>query len=215
MHESLRERCVAEALTIIDAEGIEALSLRDVARRLGVSHQAPYKHFESRDHLLAEIVRRAFASFARYLDARPTAAAETAVDAVPSAESDLEAMGTAYLAYARAHPLQYRLMFGTPLPDPAKHEAMMASARHAFSLLYRGLGRVHAEAGRAMPDDAVVQDGLFVWATLHGLASIRETQALATLQLPATTLTNIDRYVLARLGDALSAARAPQPPDDD
>ncbi|MFX4450801.1 TetR/AcrR family transcriptional regulator, partial [Acinetobacter baumannii] len=47
------------------------LSLRDVARRLGVSHQAPYKHFPSRDHILAEVVGRAYASFAAHLEKRP------------------------------------------------------------------------------------------------------------------------------------------------
>ncbi|MCG8692745.1 MAG: TetR/AcrR family transcriptional regulator, partial [Minwuiales bacterium] len=64
----LREACVREALAIIDTSGVEELSLREVARRLGVSHQAPYRHFPSRDHILAEIVTRAFESFARYLD---------------------------------------------------------------------------------------------------------------------------------------------------
>ena len=56
----LREACVKEALAIIAEGGIDSLSLRDVARRLGVSHQAPYKHFPSRDHILAEVVGRRF-----------------------------------------------------------------------------------------------------------------------------------------------------------
>ena len=57
-------------MAIIAEQGLDGLSLRDVARRLGVSHQAPYKHFESRDHILAEIVSRAYADFASYLDKR-------------------------------------------------------------------------------------------------------------------------------------------------
>ncbi len=207
--EALPERCVRAALAIIDAEGVEALSLREVARRLGVSHQAPYKHFPSRDHLLAEVVRRAFDAFARHLDARAPGA---------TAEADLEGMGRAYLAYARTHPLQYRLMFGTPLPDPAGHPAMMASARHAFALLRDGLARMHAEAGRAPPADAVDGDALFVWGTLHGLASVRHAPALATLGLPTAVLGGAEAHTLARIGAALAApptavapARAPGP----
>jgi AcrR family transcriptional regulator len=187
---------VRAAQAIIDAEGLEALSLREVARRLGVSHQAPYKHFASRDHLLAEVVRRAFDAFARHLDARPAGA---------TADEDLGAMGHAYLAYARTHPLQYRLMFGTPLPDPAQHPAMMASARHAFALLQEGLTRMHAEAGRAPSAAVVAQDALFVWSTLHGLASVRHAPALRTLNLPAVVLAGAEARALAGIGAALAA----------
>ena len=67
----LREACVREALAIIAKGGVDSLSLRDVARRLGVSHQAPYKHFPSREHILAEVVGRAYAGFAAHLEKRP------------------------------------------------------------------------------------------------------------------------------------------------
>jgi AcrR family transcriptional regulator len=188
--EDLREACLREALAIIDSDGIEKLSLREVARRLGVSHQAPYKHFPSRDHILAEIVRRAFESFARYLDAC-------------ASHDDMQAMGQAYLRYAAAHPLQYRLMFGTPLPDPAQHRAMMASARHAFDLLLRGVARKSpSPAGEEM----LVQDALFIWATLHGLATILQSDALRTLALPEQVMEHIIEHTLLRIGGMLGAS---------
>ena len=62
--EDLKEACVVEALAMV-ARGPECLSLREVARRLGVPHHWPYKHFPTRDHLLAEIARRAFDHFSR------------------------------------------------------------------------------------------------------------------------------------------------------
>ena len=115
----LREACVKEALAIIAKGGIDSLSLRDVARRLGVSHQAPYKHFPSREHILAEVVGRAYASFAAHLDKRLHS---------EDPYVDLGNLGRSYLDYARKHPLHYQLMFGTPLPDPAEHPEMMAKA---------------------------------------------------------------------------------------
>lgn len=184
------------ALAIIERDGVEALSLRDVARQLGVSHQAPYKHFPSRDHILAEIVARAFAGFAAHLDARPSGA---------DAQADLAAMGRAYLAYAAAHPLQYRLMFGTPLPDADEHPAMMREARHAFSLLRDGLARVAGERGAPASADALDQDALYVWASMHGLASIRTSCAVDTLGLSPDTLAGAGAHGLARVSLALSA----------
>lgn len=197
---SLREDCLREALAIIDEAGVEGLSLREVARRLGVSHQAPYKHFPSRDHLLAEVVRRAFAAFARHLDDRPRG--ENPAD-------DLAALGRAYLAYAREHPLPYRLMFGTPLPDPAHHPEMMRSARHAFALLRDCLDRMGADGSKGVPSEATDLDALFVWSAVHGLASILQTGALSTLGLPPAVLASSPSHTLLRIGAALGAEGDP------
>lgn len=191
--EDLREACVQEALAIIETAGIEGLSLREVSRRLHVSHQAPYKHFPSRDHILAEVVRRAFDSFASYLDSRPQTG---------NPHDDLAEMGRAYLSYALAHPLQYRLMFGTPLPDPEQHPQMMQSAQHAFGLLHDCLARIPATRSE-QPTDSVTLDALFVWSVMHGLASILQTAALDTLSLPDDLLNVAAPHILLRIGTAL------------
>lgn len=192
----LREACVREALAVIEAEGAEKLSLREVARRLGVSHQAPYKHFPSRDHLLAEIVARAFDSFAHALDSRPPAA---------DPEADLAGMCRAYLDFAASHPLQFRLMFGAMLPDPDAHPEMLASARHAFGLLAQAIARLPAHSAAPVPQD-VALDALFAWAAVHGLASILRSGALAKLELPEAVLRRVAPHVLGRLLLALRAA---------
>lgn len=192
----LRADCVAQALAIVAQEGVEKLSLREVARRLGVSHQAPYKHFPSRDHILAEIVASAFADFARHLDS-------CARSAQP--DEDMHLMGRAYLAYALDHPLNYRLMFGTPLPDPDQHPRMMAEARHAFDLLKDMLRRSHIASGRAADDDSVTLDGMFVWATLHGLSGILGGNARQELGLSPQAVSATPEHVLSRIGQALAA----------
>lgn len=190
----LREACIAEAMAIVSGEGVERLSLREVARRLGVSHQAPYKHFPSRDHILAAIVARAFAAFARFLDRHPRTG---------DADADLGGMGMAYLDYARANPLEYRLMFATPLPDGRDHPEMMAEARHAFALLCEGLRCRAAQHGAARDEQAIVLDALFIWSCLHGLAGIHASTLVGTLALPPGTIEASPAHVLGRVGDAM------------
>lgn len=175
------------------------LSLREVARRLGVSHQAPYKHFPSRDHILAELVSRAFASFAGHLD-RSQSGSDTLAD-----------LGRAYLDYAGRHPLQYRLMFGTPLPDPERHPDMMRNARHAFAVLQSALGR-HPPAGMSNPSyDDVTLDALFVWSAIHGVASMMQTSAVATLGLSPRLLAASPEHSMARMRTALASPPLPDP----
>ena len=190
----LKEACIVEALAIIEQDGVEKLSLREVARRLGVSHQAPYKHFPSRDHILAEIVGRAYDSFAAHLDARPMTG---------DPDHDLGSMGVAYIAYAQAHPLQYRLMFGTPLPDAETHPEMMAKARHAFSMLQDMIGRLPPAPGHAGADDDRFLDALFVWSTVHGLASLLESDALPTIAMPEGARDRLVQTTLMRIGFGL------------
>lgn len=190
----LREACLAEALAIISAAGVEKLSLREVARRLGVSHQAPYRHFASRDHLLAEIVRGAFAEFAAALRRPPRS---------DSAAADLLAMGMAYAGFALARPLQYRLMFGGALPDPAAHPSMMQGARDAFGVLREGIARLRIEQGAPQPDSITDRDALFAWSSLHGVVSLLQTDAIRTLDLAPGTREAFTALALEKVGAAL------------
>ncbi|WP_428672676.1 TetR/AcrR family transcriptional regulator [Reyranella sp.] len=196
---SLRDACIDEALAIIEKQGVEALSLREVARRLGVSHQAPYKHFPSRDHILAELVARAFAAFAAHLDARPPN---------DDPRADLAALGRAYLDYASHHPLQYRLMFGTPLPNPGAHPDMMRNARHAFAVLQAVLGRRPSVPGKGASYDEVNLDALFVWSAVHGIASMMQTNAISTLGLSREVLAASPLHSMSRIRAALEGEPA-------
>lgn len=187
----LKESCVRAAREVIAERGIDALSLRDVARRLGVSHQAPYKHYPSRDHLLAEVMRRCFADFARALDSRPAA---------HSTRDDLAQLGRTYLSYASTHPLEYQLMFATPWPTPAEHPALARDAAHAFDVLRRVLQRLYPEHTPAAEIDATA---LFIWSCMHGLAGIQQGNVLEQLDLDASVSGHASDHILQRISRAL------------
>lgn len=185
--ENLQEACIEEAMKIIEASGIENLSMREVARRLGVSHQAPYKHFDSRDHILAEILKRSFDDFARYLGQDP----ET-----DDPRADLARMGHAYLKYAAENPLQYRLMFGTPLPDPDQHPEMMDKAKVAYSMLHDAVAKIPISAD-------IDLNALYVWSTIHGLASILQMAMFNDLSASHHQLEDTIQHVVKRIGTGL------------
>ena len=189
----LRDACIVAAQDVIAERGIENLSLRDVARRLGVSHQAPYKHYPSRDHLLAEVMRRCFQRFAAHLDAR-------AQNDDPL--QDLESLGLQYLTYAHLHPLEYRLMFSTTWPESSDQIDLVRDATHAFDVLRGVLRRLHGES--AATREAVDLDALYIWSTMHGLAGVMNGQCIDKLDVKATVLKRAVRHTMDRMGIGLA-----------
>jgi AcrR family transcriptional regulator len=143
---SLREA----ARAILEEEGLEALSLRSVARRAGVSHAAPYRHYPSREALLADVASDGLAQLRLEL-AQATAPPGNRSERVVQ-------IGTAYLGFASRHPGLLRLMFGSELPN-----------RGDFSGLAEATTAIGEDIGRAFGDPA---GGLAVWGAIHGLAML-------------------------------------------
>lgn len=196
----LKEACIQAAREVIAEQGVEAWSMRDVARKLVISHQAPYRHFPSRDHLLAAIMQRCFEDFAAFLDARSKT----------HASDELLGMGQAYLAYAALKPLEYRLMFGTPWPEPAAHPELIRHALHAFDLLRNSLrlrhGDLPAEQARAE------QEALFIWSALHGMASITQANVMQHLRLLPGAQAAAPHFMMGMIQAALQADPASKEP---
>jgi AcrR family transcriptional regulator len=192
----LREACVGAAREAIAERGIESLSLRDVARRLGVSHQAPYKHYASRDHLLAEVMRRCFQHFAAALDARPHH---------DDPHEDLHALGERYLSYASQHPLEYQLMFSTTWPEAAHDAELAEDATHAFDILRKVLRRMHGDS--AAMRARVELDALYIWSMMHGLTGVLNGDCIGHLQLKRGVLRQAASYAMERMGVGLTGPR--------
>ena len=162
-HGNLREALVAAALALIAERGPAGWALAEVARAVGVSPAAPYRHFRDRNALVGEIARRGFDAFTTELE---TAWAGGRPDPVTAIES----CGKAYLAFARREPATYAAMFETGVPideDPA----LLLAADRAFAVLRRA-----AEAaclslpGPRRPPALMV--ALHVWSLSHGIASL-------------------------------------------
>lgn len=192
----LKDACVTAAHAVIAEHGVEKLSLRDVARKLNVSHQAPYKHYASRDHLLAEVIRRCFVRFSDALKARNRS---------EDIKLDIHALGISYLQFALQNPLEYRLMFGTPWPEAASQPDMLADARYSFDVLRQALQPLYAQPQNQ--PEAIDTAAMFVWSTLHGLASIMQSQALCGLELHPKFVENAQEQVMTMVDLALSRSQ--------
>ena len=138
--QDLRARILHASVALIDEQGLGSLSMREVARRAGVSHQAPYHHFEDRAAILAAICEEGFGELRRRMHAAQSPA--------PKDVSELlERCGVAYVAFARAFPAHFRIMFRPELVEMEKFPAAHCKAEEAFGELvhivqkYVDLGR--------------------------------------------------------------------------
>ena len=149
-HGDLRNALLDAARKILDEQTLADLSLRAVARRAGVSHAAPYRHFPNHEALLVELAREGFVE----LRAEITAAA-----VATGVESDrIAKIGAAYMRFVARRPEVVSLMFGPQLPN-----------RDAFPDLGAAADAIGQEIGEALHDSAL---GLAVWAAVHGLAML-------------------------------------------
>ncbi|HJW41594.1 MAG TPA: TetR/AcrR family transcriptional regulator [Rhizomicrobium sp.] len=149
-HGDLRNALLESARKILEEETLAQLSLRAVARRAGVSHAAPYRHFPNHESLLVELAKEGFVELRNELR-----------DSVNSgdAESDrIAKIGAAYMRFVVRRPELTSLMFGPQLPN-----------RDAFPELAAAADAIGGEIGAALHDSAL---GLSVWAAVHGLAML-------------------------------------------
>jgi AcrR family transcriptional regulator len=170
MPTDLRRRVLDASLAIVAAHGPAALSLREVARRAGVSHQAPYKHFPDREAILAALVTEAFEGLAGAMDGAMADVAE------PSAA--LVAAGRAYVRWARANPGSWRLLFRPDMVALDRYPEARAAGGRAFAVLQRGVGALSRAPSPGGHPLAVLGDPeaevrlALAWSTVQGLAAL-------------------------------------------
>jgi AcrR family transcriptional regulator len=156
---ALRQRILDTAEALLEADGLAALSLREVARRAGVTHQAPYHHFADRESILAELVTQGFDDLGRRL-ARANDLAATS-----GKRQALLQSGEAYVGYAIEHPGVFRIMFSREVCDASRFPAVLDASRRAHQELLRLVTLLHGDAQNV----ALIST---YWSVVHGLAGL-------------------------------------------
>lgn len=155
-HGDLRQALLAAAAELLAAGDVAAISLREVARRAGVSHNAPYRHFADRESLLAALAEEGFTELGRRMEASAGGLAE---------------LGQCYVRYALEQPGRFALMFGAGL-DKVRHPGLQEAAM----ALYQRLALVVQQTAPGRDPQVAT---LAAWSLVHGLAQLLQQRQLS------------------------------------
>ncbi len=163
-HGDLREALLQAATEMLVETGPKGLSLREAARRAGVSTGAPYRHFKDKDALLVALAARGFDALHEALQEVQAACAES------DALERVQRLGVAYVEFAADQPALFRLMFGELAPKTEGQPELLAASKAAGAHLPAAILAVQQE--RALGDLDVEDATLMAWAVVHGVAAL-------------------------------------------
>ena len=199
-HGDLRRSLIQAGLQVLADSGVDALSLREVARRAKVSQGAPYHHFAGKAELVSAIVQHGFEDFAGALRAGADAAGGGALQR-------LTGMGLAYVRFAVANPNLFRLLFRPELRDGTREgpaaEAMARSGSAAYQVF---LDAVTAAVTEGSVQGSVEDVAVAALSLVHGLSTLLVDGPVDLRQRPPDTLA---RVVISALGDGITGQRRP------
>jgi AcrR family transcriptional regulator len=194
-HGELRRTLIDVAIGVIDKRGVDALNLRELALRAGVSSGAPYHHFADRETLLASIAEEGFS----YLEAAMIRERSAAAD---DATSRLAALGRAYVSFATTHRGYFRVMFRGDLHTPD-----LVNARpRAFQLLHEAME--DCQRSGVAPAGDVQPLVLTAWSAVHGLSTLWIDDALPRKGLNPARLMPTVTTLLSNMFAALAREQA-------
>jgi AcrR family transcriptional regulator len=160
-HGELPATIMSLALEHIEAAGTEKLSLRALARQAGVSATAPYRHFPTKNCLIAALATQGFEK----LGCRTKAIVEQDLPL----EDKFIAMGLGYIEFAMENPTAYQLMFGAVLADFSEYAMLHNAATQSYDVVLELLSALTEEKGLKVDLDMF---GGVVWSSVHGIASL-------------------------------------------
>lgn len=162
-HGNLKEALISASLEILSEKGLEALSLRNVAKRIGVSHTAPYNHFSDKQALLAAI------STAGYEQLYPILL-ETFEKSKTDPVNILPEVARAYLQFAMENPAKFKLMFSGALVEERNHPNYEAISQKSIALFEEIIAFCQEKS--QLPAGRIDALAIKLWSTVHGFTTL-------------------------------------------
>jgi AcrR family transcriptional regulator len=186
-HGNLRAALLAQAEQTLRQHGLDGLSLRELARQIGVSHGAPRRHFADRQALLDALAESGFGR----LGAQLRAAAESAGE---DYEARLRAIGLAYVRFAISDAALLELMF---TGKEREHAGVLHEASdRAFSIILELIEE--GQANGALEPGEPERVGLLLFATMQGIAALVTVGIVAPAQVDSLVADAIGRFLHGR-----------------
>lgn len=196
-HGDLRSALLTAALDVISEIGPQGLTIREVARRAGVSHAAPYRHFTDKDELILAVVEQGFELMQATMQNEQKQAAEDPIH-------QFAATGLGYVNFALQHPAYYRVMFSGDLLSTTGHVSLQHTSEQALQDMVTQIQQCQA-LGIVREGDAVMQ-ALTIWSTIHGYVSLVNDNRIGHLVDIENSPDAIRDAVLAMLFQGLGSA---------
>jgi AcrR family transcriptional regulator len=166
-HGDLRQALIDTAIALVAEQGINNWSLREVARRIGVSHTAPYRHFADRDALLAAVGEKGFQELCEHLQ---QTLRKMPAKILNRPDARLQAIGIAYVQYAIAHPCEYEVMFRYSPKDESQYPALTQTGKKAFAILVNEIAI--GQKASVFRQENPTELALVAWSLVHGLSML-------------------------------------------
>ena len=160
-HGGVPKALMDAALARIKNDGVEKLSLRAIARDIGVSQTAPYRHFKDKQQLLIELACAGFLQLKQQM---------AIVVQGNDVFDDLLNIGLAYINFAENNPEQYNLMFGSKIEERCQQDGLMDSSSGTFSVLLNQT-EIGVRSGVFLNEEPEIL-AKCCWSNVHGLASL-------------------------------------------
>lgn len=202
-HGDLHRALLEAGRALVEEGGLDAVSLRAVARRAGVSHAAPYHHFRGKSDLLAAIAGNGFQRLVETIES------EAPREQPADRWGPLRAVGRGYVRFASEHPSVFRLMFRPELTRPSEHPQLMQAEALAFGALQRALQLGLGSSGEPTVDLRWL--AAFAWSTVHGLALLHIDHVLQETPIGAIDWEQLAHHVNETVVQAVRGSLSEKP----
>jgi len=194
-HGNLREAILKVSLQVIEKKGVQALSMRDLAKMTGVTHQAPYRHFKDKKDLLAALAQEGFEQLYACLE-------ESQKTALTPMER-LQNSATSYMTWSYAHPDHFRLIFSQHIPEYETSGSLQKVTDQLLGLILK-LVEENQKAGNIRQGDTR-PIARHLWATIHGATSLLVDRQFKPLNNLTTPVPQLAKDVVSNLINGLKS----------